>query len=227
MTVQSSMFPNSLIEFFKRCRVHGCKLFVAVSLLLTTGSGCTGARATTTAARPQSDTRIGSRVPGPSAAEESPGVVEVYPDFRGRRATGPGLRGPGLPPHIVPEPPADGLVEPPPFPGVDERDNGGPAASRPRHSSQDQIATAARHRSLAPSLAIPISQRRPANSSALPAGGVAQTASATIEPKPVEATSTPLAIDEPRRTAQRPRPWSLRYLPGRNEATNSSGQGGS
>jgi hypothetical protein len=119
--------PNNPVEARSR-RLNRCELLVAGSLLLAGVSGCSGARTTTAAANPRQETRISSRVSAPYRALDNSGEVEEYPDFRGRRAAGAGLRGPGLPPIEVPGASSDGLVEPPLFPGVDERDNGGPAA---------------------------------------------------------------------------------------------------
>src|SRR5580765_6042722 len=107
--------PNNPVNTLPR-RLNRCELLVAGSLLLAGVSGCSGARTNTAAANPQQESRIGSRVSAPYRSVENSGEIEEYPDFRGRRAAGPGLRAPGLPPIDLPGTPSDGLVEPPLFP---------------------------------------------------------------------------------------------------------------
>jgi hypothetical protein len=155
------MLPDLPINSLeRRCR-NCCELLAFGSLLLAGAVGCTGARSQTTTASPQQETRISSRISAPHREEDNSDAVEEYPDFRGRRTAGPGLRSPGLPPIAVPSPPAEGLVEPPRFPGVDERDNGGPAASRRPRVSRNQDVAAAPPRPAAPALALPITERIP------------------------------------------------------------------
>lgn len=211
------MIPQLLKNSLKLRRHDHCEWFLAGTLLLVGAAGCSGARTGThaTAANPRPETRIGSSAAGGSSrAEADPGPADEYPDFRGRGQTSPGPRGPSLPPSAAPGAPAEDLSEPPPFPGVDQQNDGGPAASLSPRGAQRSLLAAAARRPEARSVAMPVSERHPA-SAAMPPRSVTGTAS---RPSPVTEPSTePLfvPVHESRRIASKPPEWSLRFRSGR------------
>ncbi|MBI3860909.1 MAG: hypothetical protein HY290_03335 [Planctomycetia bacterium] len=222
MMLRLPMIPTSLMNLLY-APPNRRRTIVTACLLVACASGCSAGRGRTAAATPQPETQLGSAAGGSFHREPEPNVAEEYPDFRGRRQSTHGLRGPEIPPSGGrSEPAGDDISEPPPFPGVDEQNNGGPAASRSLRSAPRQKMAGLWRRPSSQALAMPVSERRPAGTSSPKSVGVERTLTNPVEESADESVDPyRFAV---RRPVVKPPEWSNRRALSSSGAAESEPQ---